>query len=397
MAPTPTQAGVNKQTDPSCTTCGQANDIEHTIQCEECKHWIHYMCSAIPVYLLLCLARTNRKYTCERCCYEKYADPAWTAEAVEAIRQQKQATAPKEQDADLQAAQTPTGNLGPSQLREQTDSSLEPIQETVVSEPLLQARSQEGQPPSHTPPLQEETVSTKGEKITDGLGDTPENIDLSQLGENIEQTHITAHRTHQEMHRGQTTEDNTRLLPKVATICKFYRNGNCRYGRTGKNCRYQHPKCCQRLLNHGPHSSQGCKLKNKCPLFHPTLCRSSVSRGECFRQSCTLAHIRGTKFTRDHQASHTESNVPLGPGAAGNPRDRKGNQKLPSQSAEPNNAFLGVMSEVTARLDSLTKAMEAQASMITTIMGQKQVIPTLSPHSVWLSQATPWLNAQNSH
>lgn len=48
------------------------------------------MCSALPVYLLLCLARTNRKYTCEKCCRDKYADQEWTAEAVAAIKNQRQ-------------------------------------------------------------------------------------------------------------------------------------------------------------------------------------------------------------------------------------------------------------------------------------------------------------------
>lgn len=398
MAPTPTSSGVNKQPDPCCATCGQANEMDHTIQCEECKRWIHYVCSALPVYILLCLARTHRKYTCEKCCYEKYADPVWTAEAVEAIKRQKHSTITKEQPSDLQAIPTPPEHSGPSQPREQTDSSLDPLQETTATEPQIQDSSPQSHPTSHNPSLQEENVSTGGNSNTVGLGDSPENIDLSQLGETQDQTNITTHRTHQETQGGQTAEDNTkRLLPKVATICKFYRNGNCRYGRIGKSCRYQHPKCCQRLLNHGPHSNQGCKLKNRCPQFHPTLCRSSVSRGVCFRQSCTLAHIRGTKFTRDQQASQTERNIPQGPGAAGNLGDRKGNQELPSQSADPNSAFLGVMTEVTARLDSLTKAMEAQASMITNIIGQKQIGPTPPPPPIWLNPVTPWLNAPNSH
>lgn len=371
MAPTLTQNDVNKP-DLNCTTCGQANEMEHTIQCEECKHWVHYVCSALPVYILLCLARTNRKYTCEKCSYEKYADPEWTAEAVAAIARQERSTATKGETIDPIQPPSSPGKPCP------TEPSL----------PL-------------NPPLQDVNVSTRGVTDTSELGDTPENIDLSNVEEApVQSQEETSPRIHQNTQKGQPADNGTpsKLLQKVSAVCKFYRNGNCRYGRSGRSCRFQHPKCCQRLLNHGPHSSQGCKLRNKCPLFHPTLCRSSVSRGECFRQNCTLAHIKGTRFNRDLQVYQGESTPPQDLGVAENLRLQKGNKEQPSQNNEPNGAFLGIISEVTTRLDSLAKAMEAQASIITNhIIAQKQVSPQIQPHPVWLNTGTPWINAASTH
>ncbi|MPC50854.1 hypothetical protein E2C01_044688 [Portunus trituberculatus] len=75
---------VNNAEPGHCSACGQNKDMKFTIQCEECKSWVHYTCGALPLYLLLCLTRTHRKYMCEKCSFHKYADPDWTAEAIEA-------------------------------------------------------------------------------------------------------------------------------------------------------------------------------------------------------------------------------------------------------------------------------------------------------------------------
>lgn len=64
--------------------CGSAYEMKFTIQCEECKTWVHYLCTGLPLYQLLCLAHTHRRFTCEKCCFEKFGDPNWTAEASEA-------------------------------------------------------------------------------------------------------------------------------------------------------------------------------------------------------------------------------------------------------------------------------------------------------------------------
>ncbi|MPC59806.1 hypothetical protein E2C01_053834 [Portunus trituberculatus] len=77
----------NSDCDPTghCGTCGHNTYMENTIQCQECQIWIHFTYSALPLYLLLCLARTNRRYTCEKCTYVKYADPEWVKKVSEVM------------------------------------------------------------------------------------------------------------------------------------------------------------------------------------------------------------------------------------------------------------------------------------------------------------------------
>ncbi|KAG0730193.1 hypothetical protein GWK47_028757 [Chionoecetes opilio] len=75
-----------------CAACCINDDMKHTIQCGECKEWIHYYCSKLPLYNLMCLLKTNRKYTCEKCYVSKYLDEDWekvAKEAQEAIENQE--------------------------------------------------------------------------------------------------------------------------------------------------------------------------------------------------------------------------------------------------------------------------------------------------------------------
>ena len=75
-------------------------------------------------------------------------------------------------------------------------------------------------------------------------------------------------------------------------ICRFYRQGTCKHGLTGRNCPQEHPRPCRRLMKHGNHSPQG----RACEYFHPKMCPTSLSKRECFKADCKLKHIMGTKW-----------------------------------------------------------------------------------------------------
>ena len=77
--------------------------------------------------------------------------------------------------------------------------------------------------------------------------------------------------------------------------CKHYKNNKCKYGISGKGCKYVHPKRCTKLMNHGTRANNGCKLGTKCKDFHPKMCPMSISKSECFDASCQLCHVKGTK------------------------------------------------------------------------------------------------------
>ena len=78
-------------------------------------------------------------------------------------------------------------------------------------------------------------------------------------------------------------------------ICKFYIRGKCKFGSTGTRggtCRFEHPEPCKPFSQHGA-TSRGCQ-NDRCPLWHPPLCRRSTNYRKCFRQDCHFWHLRGT-------------------------------------------------------------------------------------------------------
>lgn len=396
MAPTSTQSGVNKQPDLSCTKCGQANEIAHTIQCEECKHWIHYMCSALPVYILLCLARTNRKYTCEKCCYDKYAEPTWTAEAVAAIERQKHSMITKEQSTDPQTTSLPPGHTDSTQLPVQTAST----------------QDQTATAPSPT----SATVSVTEREGTDtlGLGDTPENIDLSNVGDTLDQSHDTQPRPNQGTDRGETTREipNTdaqagqqRQTPPpqdMRPVCRHYRRGICKHGLLGRECIYRHPKPCRRLLNHGVKGDNGCKLGGKCTMFHPVMCRNSIRKHVCFVETCQYLHVKGTRRTKKAPApQESATKAPTGtPGKTVQPNNAEALpvQGLATHPVTANDTFLGVMTGLRTDMGNLFKTMEAQTILLTSLLKEHNTSRVGWPvHTPPPGQTPPWFAALASH
>ena len=93
---------------------------------------------------------------------------------------------------------------------------------------------------------------------------------------------------------GDLQNEQKNLETKTQT-CKHYKNNKCRFGISGKDCPFLHPKRCSKLMNHGTRANKGCNKGNKCKDFHPKMCPLSISKSECFDASCTLCHVKGTK------------------------------------------------------------------------------------------------------
>ena len=84
--------------------------------------------------------------------------------------------------------------------------------------------------------------------------------------------------TSSEHHADKDASENE----KSKTICRFFRNGNCKYGMTGKECKFTNPKV-------------RCNRGKKCKDFHPKMCINSLRKGECFSETCGFHHVKGTK------------------------------------------------------------------------------------------------------
>ena len=82
---------------------------------------------------------------------------------------------------------------------------------------------------------------------------------------------------------------------KNKMICRFYKNGSCKHGLKGRDCKFLHPRMCRKFTQHGTNNKRGCTMGKKCTDFHPKMCFDSIQKGECFSEDCRFAHVKGTK------------------------------------------------------------------------------------------------------
>lgn len=280
---------VNKER--ACGACGYNDDMAHTIRCDDCKDWIHYYCSKLPIYQLMCFSKSTRKYTCEKCCMGKYNqdEDEWTQEAQEAITKQSK------------------DNLRHQTRSEDTDTQADP---RVGTETVAEAAGGRSTPE----PIM---VETRGGTPSPTQARKEEEIPLSQT-QRQEDRKVHTSQTQSQVDRAQhTTTENPASLQSQALrtrplkICRYYKNNNCKYGRKGEGCSHDHPKPCPKLLQHGYEGPHGCKLGRKCPHYHPRLCRNSLRDRICTNQKCKFTHLRGT--LRDIPPSETHANISARP------------------------------------------------------------------------------------
>lgn len=99
-----------------------------------------------------------------------------------------------------------------------------------------------------------------------------------------------------------TPKSELTLSRETAGVCPLYTLGTCPHGISGNRlhndvkCQFLHPKRCKPFCRNGPNGRYGCsKASSSCPKFHPVLCTGSLSNKECFNESCTSTHLKGTK------------------------------------------------------------------------------------------------------
>ena len=132
--------------------------------------------------------------------------------------------------------------------------------------------------PAEEPNTQEETPA-------------PSEAEHSAETEDVENEQTPVDRTSGDKDSSQMNSDR---------ICSYYRKGTCRHGSSGKECSFNHPRPCRKLLKHGTKGPHGCTLgRDKCPSFHPKMCPTSITKGECYNGDCKLRHVSGTKRKQD--------------------------------------------------------------------------------------------------
>ena len=92
-------------------------------------------------------------------------------------------------------------------------------------------------------------------------------------------------------------------------ICHFYKNGKCKHGKEGQDCRFEHPEICKKFQNNGlkRYNKKGCETN--CTEFHPNACRDSLTHKACPRNDCRFYHLKGTKKVDWREVELEKGNV----------------------------------------------------------------------------------------
>ena len=87
-------------------------------------------------------------------------------------------------------------------------------------------------------------------------------------------------------------KDTSDKVETEKEICHFYVQFRCKYGRSGKDCEFEHPKICLSLMNKG---TKGCSNAENCEYVHPKMCQKSLNGKNCENKRCFLGHVLGTR------------------------------------------------------------------------------------------------------
>ena len=353
-----------------CGICGLNNDSKFTIQCEECKMWIHYNCTALPLYQLLCLARTNRKFSCEKCCFDKYADPEWSSKASEAIERQKLIASTQ-----VASSQSITASTA-------TDTQIDPSERALT-------------PYQHQPP--------PDDAQRDILSSSPEdmNLDLVPPSPTAPGSNTSTQQTSTQA--GHTTESAISGRKREIAVCHYYKKGNCKYGIAGRECKFSHPKPCRKFMEHGNKNRRGCKLGTNCRWFHPALCKNSLANHECLMDSCKQLHVKGTIRQRNPGTQQTttpvgSSNATDSVRTADTAPQPKTPAIVPGSEISQGVNFLELMKGMKSAIDVLAKTVASQEIMLANIVkgNRPNWVHLPQPQNGQNNQQVPWLTALTS-
>lgn len=349
-----------------CGACKTNTEVDSKIMCVECKCWIHYACSRLPPYMLLCLVSTNRKFTCETCSYVKYPDPDKTQKISETIEKQKKSMSLQAATAAKDKHSTPPQQAHPTTA---TTTTPRPQEETVQTDHTLTVdqtqvhQVNQSQTPQ-APGTQGSTVSTTTYNSSSTVPDNTGNTQTGQYESPVE-----------------------------TRICRYYKRGFCNHGQ---ECRFKHPKPCNRLMNHGIKGKNGCKLGRSCGMFHPTICRNSLRKHMCLVESCRYMHVRGTKRQRETQASSSTTSAQQTEVRVTAPRPAPP-PLHPASSTAGSEIFLGAVYGMRTDMGNLLKAMEAQTALLSNFLRDTTINKGEWPAHPPMSHPSPWLNTPLSH
>ena len=198
---------------------------------------------------------------------------------------------------------------------------------------------------------------------------------------------------------------NGRDTDRPRPICKFYKQGRCKNGISGKKdgiCNFSHPKPCRRFLANGTNQRRGCTQGSQCSDFHPQMCHRSLKDRICTRSDCKFMHIKGTKRHEDDASTNAPQPVRLMdvlPRPTNQPEATPHSVAItPSPSTEANDHITSFMksvedqlSRITANLNHLNQSYDKLSQQNSTTSGNPQPSPAPPSFLYQMPSQTPYL------
>ena len=109
----------------------------------------------------------------------------------------------------------------------------------------------------------------------------------------------------------ENSNPNPKQNPSKKVLCKFYKNGRCKFGT---ECKFDHPKMCYKFKQFGDKKFNDKGCTSDCSYFHPNVCRDSQKSRTCSRDNCRFFHLNGTKksnfSTQNNSNNSSKQNGP---------------------------------------------------------------------------------------
>ena len=225
-----------------CSMC-KAKVSEAALVCSKCKHNVHLRCSNLPMYQLVNLLNSRIFYTCEACVKLKFVS--------------------------------------------EYDEKVKFYGEKIKSEAFSSASGVSNETAAVLTGGGAQDVD--GDVIVMDVGEAASAPGLSQLSchDSVSQLGLEGDEEPSQLNgEGPRRPQDDQRSTKV---CYFYRRRACKFGKSGRECKYRHPNLCFKFKLYGNDKNKGCP-SNKYNSLHPIMCRNLKTKGECLAKKCDFFH-----------------------------------------------------------------------------------------------------------
>ncbi len=255
----------------TCPSCNYSVTSENNgIQCDKCKDYFHYHCTTLPIYCLVSLSKTTRKWMCHSCVAQTFPSFLNDYKLIEgAVKKHSELLDPNNPNKDelIEAANKIETELAAERIREKGKDNK---QVNTVDDATAQVAQ-------NATPTQVGTNNNGNDRLS-GVSNTTGSNDAAPA--DLDSPPGTDNVSGQIKSKAIKTKN-----------CRYFIQGRCKAQKHSELCDFIHPDLCTKFISTGP---PGCDKSKDCQFYHPKLCMSSLTSNTCVRTRCFYYHVNGS-------------------------------------------------------------------------------------------------------